>query len=223
MLKYFTGIFDACGDIKLFYFGRQDKKNIYRVVRIENSNTHLLRKVKNYFNYGLVKDKYWVIDKKDKISDFCSRISIYSSFNPVRLDLLLKSCNIIFGSDKSKQKPQAVEIHNEIVNIFSKNAQSVNDITFSSPPDYEWMAGFIDGNENRFDISLVCKQEDVKYSIKKTNIVDKKIDLSFCVLEFENKKSLIEYLQQVIPFLSLEKESIFLLLNKILPKTCNKV
>jgi hypothetical protein len=215
LLKYYAGLFDACGDVKLFYFGRPKNKNIYRSIIINNDNILLLRKVKSYFGYGLIKDRYWIVDKKECIADFCSRISLYTTLNPMCLDLMLKSCNIIFGSDKNKNKPQAVEIHDEVVKLFISGAHNINDITFSSPPEPEWTAGFIEGNKNRFDISLSCKQENIKYSIKKQHIADDEISKSFCVIETENKKSLIEYLQQVIPFLFIEKESIFSLYKSI--------
>jgi hypothetical protein len=219
-IEYYTGLFDSCGCINLSLVGRSKDTTgrISRSIIVFNDNMMLLRMLKNFFGYGIIDDRACTfalrIDKKDFIADFCSRVGLYSICNAKSLDHMMRSCCILFGSPKNSKHDLSFSIIRKVINSIDSYQ---HDLLFSSPPECAWLGGYIDGSKGKVAFLDTEKNEyyfaNGCYNIEHLNGKDKKIK---CVLEFKNKKSLSEYLQQLIPFLFVEEESISKLLRVLL-------
>jgi hypothetical protein len=222
-LLYYTGVFDSCGFIYLCKRPHRMDNWIHRSLSAAHKDITLLRGLRDYFGYGkidynVLDGKHtWVLDKKDFISDFCSRVGFVSIIYPVDLDIMLKSCSLAFGSVKSLSYEKTVKVHEEMIEYFNSNSRVYPHLTFSSPPECEWLSGYIDGSIGK--VAFLDREENKYYFAEKLLLRAPLKTLiranNMCLVEIKNKKVLAEYLQQLIPFLSLEKESVINLLNSL--------
>jgi hypothetical protein len=228
-IKYYAGVFDCCGFVTLLKKTQYDNHRfgwICRSISVHHTNMDFLRNIKEFFDYGRIidvpnhlTDQYvWEIDKKDFIADFSARIGTYSVLHSRELDMMLKSCSFIFGSPKNKNHDKIFDEHTVLVQDFYDLERYRHlDLTFSSPPECAWLAGYVDGSIGK--ILFLDKEENKYYSIKEM-LISRPIkwlakNNKLCLIEIKNKKVLAEYLQQLIPFLSLEKDSVLKLLNSL--------
>lgn len=241
-LGYIAGIFDADGTVYIYNSGRKCKR-INRGISISNwssKSLDLCRAIKETMGYGNIYDlpngghKY-MVTRKSFIGDFCSRVGPYSFIKQRQYNLMQQSCNLIFGSSKGNKYFETKKINNSILDELKKEKNNNETIVYSSPPDFQWFAGMLDGDGCLVYSRAFKEDRRYPYYIRRSSIVV--MDESFASflaehvdgrvrvdkhpskktplvsLEISDKKSLFNFLDSVFPYLFLKKEKASLLLS----------